>query len=173
VADFEKDFDHVEELINRDYVGRFAHPFQGDRDSRPILSSERSLGSVIKLLTPASRDFNAEYNAWLESVPQHIIELVFVVKRFYKPEWGAQWREHFSVDIINGVPGNELKCDGRKLVTAYLRVGYESDGSWRTFGLRKDFFPAAKWQFEDDITASVVVPSEVLKHLNPDYQTRP
>jgi hypothetical protein len=92
-----------------------------------------------------------------------------VVKRFYKPEWGENWREHFSVDIINGVPGNELKYDGRKLVSAYLRVGFEADGSWRTFGLRKDFHPAAKWQFEDDITASVTVPSEMLKGLNPEY----
>ncbi len=170
VSDFEKDFDAVEAIINRSYAGRFSEKFQGDKDSRSILSSERSLGSVIKLLTPASRDFNEEYNNWLESVPQHIIELVFVVKRFYKPEWGANWREHFGVDIINGTRGNELKCDGRKLASAYLRVGYASDGSWRTFGLRKDFYPASKWQQEDDITASVVVPSEVLAHLDPQYQ---
>ena len=68
------------------------------------------------------------------------------------------WREHFSVDIINGKPANELKCENRKLVTTYLRVGFDSDGSWRTFGLRKDFHPALKIQVEDDITASVVVP---------------
>jgi phosphoenolpyruvate carboxykinase (diphosphate) len=51
-----------------------------------------------------------------------------------------------------------LKCDNRKLVTTYLRVGFDTDGSWRTFGLRKDFNPAMKIQVEDDITASVVVP---------------
>jgi hypothetical protein len=179
VSDFDKDFDLVAELINRNYSDRFSEEFQfseeykakfhNRRDSRPILSNERSLGSVIKLLTPASREFSAAYNEWLESVPQYIKELVLVVKRFYKPEWGDNWRDHFSVDIINGVPGNELKFDGRKLVSAYLRVGFEADGSWRTFGLRKDFHPAAKWQFEDDITASVTVPSEVLKGLNPEY----
>ena len=48
-----------------------------------------------------------------------------MVKRFYKPEWGDSWREHFSVDIINGTPGNELKCDNRKLVANYLRVGFD------------------------------------------------
>ncbi len=170
VSDFEKDFDAVEAILNRSFAGRFSEKFGGDKDSRSILSPERSLGSVIKLLTPASRDFNEDYNQWLESVPQHIIELVFVVKRFYKPEWGAAWREHFGVDIINGTRGNELKCDGRKLASAYLRVGYETDGSWRTFGLRKDFYPASKWQMEDDITASVVVPAEVLGHLDPQYQ---
>ena len=92
---------------------------------------------------------------------------MFVVKRFYKPEWGDNWREHFSVDIINGTPGNELKCDNRKLVTNYLRVGYDQDGSWRTFGLRKDFQPAVKLQLEDDITASIVVPANRLEGLEP------
>ena len=71
------------------------------------------------------REYRPEYNDWLEGIPQHIKELVFVVKRYYKPEWGKDWRSHFSVDIINGTPGNELKCDNRKLVTTYLRVGFE------------------------------------------------
>jgi len=72
----------------------------------------------------------------------------------HKPAWGNDWRRHFSVDIVNGTPGNELKCDNRVLVTTRLRVGFESDGLWRTFGLRKDFNPAAaKVQEEDDITA--------------------
>ena len=78
-------------------------------DRRSILSAERSLGSVIKLLTPDELDYKPEYNAWLESVPQYLKELVFVVKRYYKPLWGAHWRDHFSVDIINGIPANELK----------------------------------------------------------------
>ena len=140
VADFKKDFDQVAELIEP----RLQRPFQQIRretDQRAILSAERSLGSVIKLLTPDARDYKPEYNAWLETIPQYVKELVFVVKRYYKPDWGADWREHFSVDIINGIPANELKCDNRKLVTTYLRVGFDSDGSWRTFGLRKDFHP--------------------------------
>jgi hypothetical protein len=156
IADFKKDFDQVAALIARDYADRFK-----DRervDPRAVLSPERSLGSVIKLLTPDERDYTPDYNAWLASVPQYLKELVFVVKRFYKPAWDGDWRSHFSVDIINGRPANELKCDNRKLVAAYLRVGFDADGSWRTFGLRKDYCPAVKIQFEDDITASVVVP---------------
>ncbi|MFM1768349.1 MAG: hypothetical protein RJA22_878 [Verrucomicrobiota bacterium] len=166
VADFQRDFDQVAALIARDYSDRFSNPRQKP-DRRAILSPDRSLGSVIKLLTPAPRQYKADYNTWLEGVPQYIKELVFVVKRYYKPEWGGDWRSHFSVDIINGTPGNELKCDNRKLVTTYLRVGYEADGSWRTFGLRKDFHPAAKLQLEDDITASVVVPARAVAHLPP------
>src|SRR5204863_8029392 len=103
------------------------------------------------------------YNDWLNAIPQYIKEFVFVVKRYYKPEWGENWEDHFSVDVINGTPGNELKCDNRTLITNYLRVGFEQDGSWRTFGLRKDFYPAAKLQQEDDISASVVVPSRAVK----------
>ncbi len=166
VSDFRRDFDRVAGLIERDYADRFRNPAMRARRSRPILSSERSLGSVIKLMTPASREYTDSYNSWLESIPQYIMDLLFVVKRFYKPDWGEVWRDHFSVDIINGVPGNELKCDSRKLVSSYLRVGYDEDGAWRTFGLRKDFSPAVKWQFEDDITASVVAPANCLEGLN-------
>jgi hypothetical protein len=162
VTDFQKDFDRVADLIDRDYSQRFKDPALRRKDSRPILSHKRSLGSVIKLLTPSEADFTPEYNEWLDSVPQYIKELVFVVKRFYKPELNGGWRSQFSVDTINGIPGNELKFQDRKLVSNYLRVGFEKDGSWRVFGLRKDFHPAAKISMEDDITASVVVPSFVL-----------
>ncbi len=166
VSDMKNDFDRVAELIDRDYSNRFVE--KSHKDARTILSPERSLGSVIKLLTPDEHDYTPEYNAWLAGVPQHVKELVFVVKRYFKPEWGADWREHFAVDIINGTPGNELKCDNKKLVTTYLRVGFDGDGAWRTFGLRKDFYPAVKVQMEDDITASTVVPPGLLQDLPTD-----
>ncbi|NBV20588.1 MAG: hypothetical protein EBS05_01125 [Proteobacteria bacterium] len=159
IADFKKDFDKVAKLITRDYSPRFRDSARNGKDLRPLLSRERSLGSVIKLLTPSPKDYSDEYNEWLESIPQYVKELVFVVKRFYKPEWGKNWREHFSVDVVNGVPGNELKCDNRKLSTTYLRVGFDTEGAWRVFSLRKDFHPATKLQQEDDISASVVVPA--------------
>src|SRR5208282_2035481 len=168
-ADFKRDFDLIDGLLERDYSHRFREAAKAGSDTRGILSSERSLGSVIKLFTPSERDYSAEFNQWLGSIPQYLLELLFVVKRFYKPAWGANWRDHFSVDIINGTPGNELKFDGHKLVSNFLRVGYETDGSWRVFGLRKDFNPAAKLQAEDDITASVVAPAGRLEHLNPEY----
>ncbi len=167
VANFQDDFDQVEALIRRDYSRRFKDPKKRN-DRRPILSGSRSLGSVIKLLTPSTRDYTDDYNAWLGKIPQYIKELVFVVKRVYNPEWGDNWRRHFSVDIINGTPGNELKFDNRRLITTYLRVGFEPDGSWRTFGMRKDFQPAIKLSMEDDITASVVVPARRLRNLAAD-----
>jgi hypothetical protein len=166
-ADFKRDFDEVEVLINRDYADRFRD--KSRKDDRKILSLERSLGSVIKLLTPAPLVFTDEYNARLEAIPQHIKELVFVVKRFYVANWGEDWRGRFNVDIVDGTPGNKLKLGHRELVSNYLRVGFAEDGSWRVFGLRKDFSPAEKQSQEDDITASVVVPTGALNNLNPDY----
>jgi len=163
VADLKMDLKKVGELIRRDYSDRFNDPNRVDK--RPLLAPERSLGSVIKLLTPDLQDYKPQYNEWLDAIPQYIKEFVFVVKRYYKLEWGENWEDHFSVDVINGTPGNELKCDNRKLITNYLRVGYDHDGSWRTFGLRKDFYPAAKLQQEDDISASVLVPVRSLKHV--------
>jgi hypothetical protein len=162
VADLEKDFDQVDVILARDTAERFRVSARNGRDRRPILSAERTLGSVIKLLTPSRREYTETYNAWLRSIPQHIKELVFVLKRFYKPEWGGDWRRHFTVDTINGRPGYELKLDGHTIVTHRLRVGFRDDGSWRVFGLRHDFHSAAKVQREDDISASVVVPRAAL-----------
>ena len=170
VANFQSDFDAVESLLNHDYSGRFREPERNGQDTRTILSPERTLGSVIKLLTPSPEEYHDAYNAWLAAIPQHIKELVFVVKRFWKPSWGSEWREQFAVDIINGAPSNELRVGRKKLATQFLRVGYDADGSWRTFGLRKDFHPAAKVQAEDDITASVIVPRE---HLGDDAPENP
>ncbi len=168
VADFQKDFDEVEAILKKDYSDRFQPAFAKTTPSRPILGERRSLGSVIKLLTPNTVEFTDEYNDWLRALPQHIKDLVFTVKRFHKAEWGDTWRSHFGVDIINGVPGNELKLGRRKLLSACLRVGYAADGSWRVFSLRKDFHPALKIQTEDDITASIVAPTKALTGLRPD-----
>lgn len=165
VSDFEKDFDFAQTIINKDFSNRFLDNSRRKTVSRSLLAGDRSLGSVIKMLTPSETEFNEEYNEWVDSIPQHVKELVLVIKRYYKEDWGKDWRKRFSVDLINGAPGNILRYRGSPMVTQYLRVGYTSNGSWRTFGLRKDFMPAAKISLEDDITASVVVPSRHIKHL--------
>ena len=165
VRSFDEDMALVQAIFDRNYDGR--------GPSRPILSEDRSLGSVIKLLTPNPAEFTPEYNAWLESIPNHLRALVFVIKRFYRPEWGADWRAHFSVDIINGAPGHELKYQGRRLVANYLRIGREENGAWRTYKLRQDFVAADKVQMEDDITASVVVPARRLVGVPGEYDGHP
>ena len=164
IADFEKDFDKVREILSMDYSWRYKDVQLEPGKSRSILSRERSLGSVIKLLTP-SPIYNDKYNQWLKSIPYYIKGLVYIIKRFYKPEWNENWNEYFSVDIIDGRNGNELKFHNRKLVASYLRVGLLKDNSWRTFKLRQDFIAAEKIQLEDDITASIIIPASSLENL--------
>jgi hypothetical protein len=169
VKDYRSDMDQVAAILDRDYSSVFRDRPPDHRSRRPILSLERSLGSVIKLLT-ASADYTCEHNQWVRDLPQTIRQLVFTVKRYYRPEWGDSWREHFTVDRINGFLGHELKFDGQRLISNYLRVGYDPDGSWRIYKLRPDFHPAVKVQVEDDITASVVLPRAALPHLDEEYR---
>jgi phosphoenolpyruvate carboxykinase (diphosphate) len=166
VNDLKTDFDWLDELFTKDYSKRWnpkspVKPDYSQRTTRAVLDPGRSLGSVIKLLTPSS-DYTPEYNEWLRTIPGSIYAMAFIIKRFSKPEWQGNWREHFSVDVVNGEPGHELKYHNRKLVGMYLRVGLDSDRRWQTYKLRQDFAAAFKIQLEDDITASVVVPGEYL-----------
>ena len=167
VADLAADLARVREILAKEYGNRFRDPARRREQGRPILSPERSLGSVIKLLTPSPEEYTDAYNEWLLTIPQHVKDLVLVVKRFHKDDWEEDWWNRFSVDSIDGVAGNELRYHNQKLVTQYLRVGYTPDGSWRTFGLRKDFLPAAKISREDDISASTVVPAEWIRGAPP------
>lgn len=164
-ANIKEDFDLVEEIVSKDYGSRFKDPKKRKVEGRSILSQSRSLGSVIKLLSP-SHSYTDEYNEWLHGIPGYVIDIVLVVKRFYKPDWGEGWRDRFSVDVVNGKPGNELKYRDQKLISQYLRVGFEEDGSWRVFSLRKDFSPAMKIQTEDDISSTVVVPASHVQGLD-------
>jgi hypothetical protein len=171
VADFHNDMDQVAAILARDFSGVYRCPQPGNRAQRPILSTERSLGSVIKLMTP-SPDYTDTHNEWLSTVPQTVRQLLITVKRYSQPEWGDDWRRHFSVDRINGFLGHELKFENQQLLGNYLRVGFDPDGSWRILKLRPDFNPADKVQFEDDITASVVLPREGLNHPDPEYHNK-
>jgi hypothetical protein len=165
VSDLATDFNAIDAILKREYGQRFRDTRRNKPKGRPLLSPERSLGSVVKLLSRSS-DYTEEYNAWLGTIPRYILDLVLLIKRVHKPAWGADWRKHFTVDTINGRPGNELKFLGEKAMTHFLRVGFTPDGGWRTFSLRKDFHPAVKIQAEDDITASTVVPVKKLTGLS-------
>ncbi len=165
---FDEDMELVDMILHKDYTHRFRVPQDPGKKSRSILSSDRSLGSVVRLLTP-NPDYTDEFNAWLESIPQRVRDLVLTMKRYYRPHWEDNWRERFHVDNINGKPGFELRYRGRPVVNRYVRVGYEENGAWRLFSLRKDFWPAVKLQREDDITASVIVPRGQVGPL-PDHQ---
>jgi hypothetical protein len=169
VGDYPRDIEIVAELLNKDFSRIYKNRPPDHRSGRQILSPERTMGSVIHLFTP-SPEYTDEHNTWIRSLPYTIRELLFTVKRYYRPEWSDHWREHFGVDRVNGLLGHELKFENQKLVNYYLRVGYDRDGSWRIYKLRPDFHPAYKVQVEDDITVSVVLPRESLSGLDPEYQ---
>jgi len=162
--DLHDDFKWVQKVINKDFSERYKVPHHPGKSSRPLLSQDRSLGSVIKLLS-TNPDYTDAFNDWVESVPSHVREIVFVVKRFYKESWGEDWPKRFHVDRINGQPGKELKYNDVKLISSCLRVGFEENDDWRTFVLRQDFNAAQKIQTEDDITASVILPRKEVDHL--------
>ena len=173
VQDFEDDMNQVDAIFNKDYSSRLKAEFANeDRDpTRKPLSPQRSLGSVIRLLTP-SKSNTDEYNDWLETIPPHILSQVFVIKRMYILDAGdggdgRNWREHFSVDIINGEQGHALKYTGRNLVASYLRIGLDDKGVWHTYKVRQDFIATEKVQMEDDISASVVVSAKSLPNVSP------
>ena len=141
VADFKEDFDRVADVhrlrITKD---RFVH--RDKAESRPILCPG-TLAGLGHQIADAGRRAITNPNTMPGSNPfPNTSRNWFSWSNAITSRNGApNWREHFSVDIINGIPGNELKFDNRKIVTTYLRVGFDSDGLWRTFGLRKDFHP--------------------------------
>ena len=169
VNNLETDLDSAELVINKYYGDRYKDPELNDTETsnRPLMSTRRSLGSVIKLLT-SSPEYKDEFNSWLDRIPHGIKQLVLCIKRFHQPDWGSDWRKYFTVDILDGEPGHELKFNGQKVTSRYLRIGLNKDGSWRTFRLRQDFMPASKIQTEDDISASAVYPSESISTLTDD-----
>lgn len=170
VVDREVDFAKLDEIFARDYSNRWSDetddkPTYSKHQSRSVLDPTRSLGSTIQLLTPQP-NFSDEYLQWLQTIPDRVYALALIIKRFYRPAMGEDWRQYFGVDIVNGSPGHELKMDGRSLVGTYLRVGLD-EGRWRTFKLRQDFIAAAKVQREDDISASIVIPASKVASVGP------
>lgn len=173
VADYERDMEKIDEIFTRSYEDRWKPELATQQNyavysSRSVLSPRRSLGSVIKLLTP-SEDYTDEYNNWLKEIPNHIYALVYAIKRFHQPEWDRdEWKKYFGVDFVNGSMGHELKLFNRRLVGTYLRVGFTQANLWRLFKVRQDFAAAFKVQTEDDITASTVVPDALINGM-PEY----
>ncbi|MDR3317189.1 MAG: discoidin domain-containing protein [Puniceicoccales bacterium] len=167
IQDFDKNCCEVEEILKMNFENRFKDP---RKKTLKILDRKRSLGSVIKMFQQ-SEEQTDEYNAWLLSVSSNIKELIYILKLHYRENWGTNWKKYFSVDLINGVAGHELKYLNQKVMARYLRVGIRSDHSWNMFSLRKDFYASRKISLEDDITSSVTIPIRHLNGLNKPYDS--
>lgn len=170
IVNLEEDFRRADEIINHDYTNRWKHVEPDAKPSRTFLSNKRALGSAVKLLTPSDM-YSDEYNAWLLSIPDHIRSLVLFVKRLYRNESEkGNWKDYMSVQIINGREGTTLMYKNKQVVGTYVRIGFNPEGNWLLHKLRSDFVPSLKIQVEDDITASVTVPTSAVRHPNSQFK---
>ena len=136
IGDRDQDFAKLDEIFGRDYSARWSADYGGRTDytdfaSRKVLDPARSLGSVIKLLTP-SPDYNDEYNAWLEGIPPHVYSMALIIKRFTGDGDTSNWKERFGVDIVNGSPGHELKMGDRGWSERTFASGWTTRGGERS-----------------------------------------
>ncbi len=172
IRDLEEDSNQADTLINYDYSNRWKNIRPDAQPSRPFLSLHRTLGSAVKLLTPSDQ-YSDEYNEFLESIPVHIRTLALYIKRLYRSnEDKGSWKEHLSVEIVNGRNGNALRYKHNKIIASYVRVGFNMDGKWFLHKLRSDFIPSQKIQMEDDISATITLPAKQLNDLNPEYSNK-
>ena len=175
LSDIDKDMELCRQLIDKCYGYRFKDVKRNKKGfSRPFLDESRSLGSVVKLLTPSAH-YTEEFNHFLRNIPGRIKALAFCVKNNYDPHWNGDWQSHFSVNWFDKEPGHELLLDGFEVISRFLRMGIGESGQWNTFRVRQDFMPSQKIQTEDDITVSVVWPSykitNIPKHFNRHSKT--
>ena len=172
IEDLEKDFKQADLIINYDFSNRWKNIRPDAGLSRPFLSSLRTLGSAVKLLTP-SYHYNKEYNKFLEDIPLHIRTLVLYIKRLYRSgQKTANWRDDMAVEIFNGRQGTALMYKNNVVFASCVRIGFNQEGNWLLHKLRSDFIPSQKIQMEDDVTVSITLPSNRLKNLNPEYSNK-
>ncbi|WP_396602955.1 hypothetical protein [Algibacter sp. R77976] len=170
IHNIEEDFKKADEIIEFNYSTRWKDKDIKRPKSRSFLSEKRTLGSVVKLLTPSDENSD-EFNAWLENIPVHVRSLVLFVKRLFRQAHGAtlNWKDMMSVEIINGVKGTSLIYNNNPVVGSYVRIGFNQEGNWMLNKLRSDFSACEKIQTEDDITASITIPRNKFKNLNSEY----
>ena len=99
VSDFEEDMKLVQEIFDHDYFDRWEEPLP---DGHPDKKSSRSiprfqtLGGKCHQATHPLSKYTESYNTWLKSIPDYILAMVFIIKRFHKPSWGDDWKSHFG-----------------------------------------------------------------------------
>lgn len=173
IKDLEEDSKMADMLIHYDYSNRWKDVRPDAQPSRSFLSPRRTLGSAVKLLTPSDQ-YNDEYNAFLNGIPDYIRTFVLYIKRLYRSDdaTSPNWKDDFSVEIVNGRKGNALMYKHSWIAASYVRIGFNAGGDWLLHKLRSDFIPSQKIQMEDDISATITLPANRLKNLNPEYPNK-
>ncbi|WP_397445115.1 hypothetical protein [Polaribacter sp. R77954] len=170
IHNIEEDFKKADEIIEFNYSTRWKDKTIDRPLSRSFLSEKRTLGSVVKLLTP-SEENSDEFNEFISNIPVHVRSLVLLVKRMFRQAHGANlnWKDMMSVEIINGAKGTSLLYNNTAVVGSYVRIGFNQQGNWMLNKLRSDFSASEKIQTEDDISASITLPRNQFKDLNPEF----
>lgn len=172
ILDIDEDFKKADEIIEYDYSKRWANYDPSLPPSRSFLSKGRTLGSAVKLLTPSSKNSD-EFNEFVKNIPVHIRSLVLFVKRLYRQDHESlNWKDCMSVEIVNGQKGTSLKYFNTPVVGSYVRIGFNHEGRWLLNKLRSDFAASQKIQLEDDISASITLPRNRFKNLNPQFNNK-
>ena len=104
VREYYRDMDQVAEILNMDFPRIYRNRPPDERTRRPILSFDRSLGSVIQLLS-LSPDYTDAHNEFVRGLPQTIRQLLFTVKRYYQPRMGRQLARAFYRRSHQRLPG--------------------------------------------------------------------
>ena len=169
ILDIEEDFKKADEIIEFNYSNRWKKNDPTRPLSRSFLDQRRTLGSAVKLLTPSDENSD-EFNDFIKNIPVHIRSLVLFVKRLYRQDYSElNWKDCMSVEIINGKNGTGLQYNNTPVVGSYVRIGFNQKGVWLLNKLRSDFSACQKIQMEDDISASITLPRNQFKNLNPEY----
>ena len=87
--------DQVAEILQKDFSTIYKDPPPDDRAQRPILST-RTIAGLGNQADDAIARVHGRAQRMARSIPQTVRQLVFTVKRYYRPEWGDDWREHFT-----------------------------------------------------------------------------
>ena len=97
--------DKVAEILNED----FSRIYKNRPPDASLAAAHPQPRTLAGLGDPAldalRRNTRTSTTPGSATLPQTIRQLLFTVKRYYRPEWGDNWREHFSVDRINGLLG--------------------------------------------------------------------
>ncbi|UMB61318.1 hypothetical protein MHL31_03725 [Lutibacter sp. A80] len=172
IIDIDEDFKKADEVIEYDYSKRWKNYDPTLPPSRSFLDKGRTLGSAVKLLTPSSKNSD-EFNEFVSNIPVHIRSLVLFVKRLYRQDHESlNWKDCMSVEIVNGQKGTALKYFNTDVVGSYVRIGFNQEGQWLLNKLRSDFSASQKIQLEDDISASITLPRQYFKNLNPEFDNK-
>ena len=172
INDLEEDSKQADLIINMDFSQRWKNIRPDANPSRPFLSPQRTLGSSVKLLTP-NEQYSDAYNQFLREIPFHIRTMVLYIKRLYRADGeNTSWKDKFSVEYVNGREGHALRYNNAPVKSSIVRIGFTEEGNWLLHQLRSDFIPSRKIQMEDDITASITLPSNWLPKLNPEFSNK-